>query len=71
MRYDKDLHERKHPHDEPVEAEECGERHNGGAGLSEEHEAQNDPGKALEQEDPPDVRLLRLQRYGWSSRRSP
>jgi hypothetical protein len=60
---DKDLHQRQHSGDEPVEAQHGRQRHKCRARLSNEHQTNNDSSKALEQKDPPDVRLLRHQRY--------
>src|SRR5207247_10735569 len=55
---DEDSHQRQQPRDEPVKAQEGSKGEKRFAGRGEEHEAQKDSRNPLEQEDPPDVRLL-------------
>jgi hypothetical protein len=54
--------QRQDTHDQPVKAEERDQHEYGRAGIGQQQNSENDSGNALEQEEPPDARMMRRSR---------
>src|SRR5262249_23322815 len=61
---DEDADQRQYPRDQPIKSQEGDDDEQRGAWCRDEHQAQNDARYPLQQKDPPDAGLLRLQRCG-------